>query len=87
MLALLVPLLFLVTLGTFLLLRLGGQDLSATMAGPTATGGNEIARLRADYGLDRPLPIQFAMWLEPHAAVAIWSHGDPGFPAGRCWRN
>ena len=41
-LALLAPLLFLVTLGTFLLLRLGGQDRSATMAGPTATAA-EIA--------------------------------------------
>src|SRR6185369_3252978 len=61
-LALLLPLLFLVALGTFLLLRLGGQDPSAMMAGPTATAA-EIERLRADYGLDRPLPIQFFLWL------------------------
>ena len=61
-LALLVPLLFLVAFGTFMLLRIGGQDPSAMMAGPTATAG-EIARLRADYGLDRPVPVQFIVWL------------------------
>ena len=41
------------------------------MAGPTATAA-EIARLRADYGLDRPMPVQFAMWLG-HTL-----HGDLG---------
>lgn len=61
-LALLIPLLFLVAFGTFMLLRLGGQDPSAMMAGPTATAG-EIERIRASYGLDRPLPVQFAVWL------------------------
>jgi ABC-type dipeptide/oligopeptide/nickel transport system permease component len=60
--ALLLPLLFLVAFGTFMLLRLSGQDPSAMMAGPTATAG-EVARLRADYGLDRPLPVQFIVWL------------------------
>jgi ABC-type dipeptide/oligopeptide/nickel transport system permease component len=61
-LALLVPLLLVVALGTFVLLRLGGQDPSAMLAGPTATA-EEIARLRADYALDRPLPVQFLIWL------------------------
>ncbi|MBN8872146.1 MAG: ABC transporter permease [Rhodospirillales bacterium] len=61
-LVLLVPLLFVVALGTFVLLRLGGQDPSAMLAGPTATA-DEIARLRAQYGLDRPLPVQFLIWL------------------------
>ena len=39
---------------TFLLLRLGGQDPSATMAGPTAST-QEITLLRTQYGLDRAL--------------------------------
>jgi peptide/nickel transport system permease protein len=61
-LVLLVPLLFFVALGTFVLLRLGGQDPSALLAGPTATM-DEIAGLRASYALDRPLPVQFFLWL------------------------
>lgn len=60
--ALLVPLLLVVAAGTFALLRLGGQDPSAMLAGPTATA-DEITRLRADYALDRPLPVQFLLWL------------------------
>jgi len=60
-LALLVPLLLVVAMGTFVLLRIGGQDPSAMLAGPTATE-DEIARIRAEYGLDRPLPIQFLLW-------------------------
>ena len=56
------PLLLVVALGTFVLLRLGGQDPSAMLAGPTATA-DEIERMRATYALDRPLPVQFAIWL------------------------
>ena len=44
------------------------------LAGPTATAG-EIARLRAEYALDRPLPVQFGIWL-----VRVL-HGD----LGRSW--
>ena len=61
-LALLAPLLLIVGFLAFALLRLGGQDPSAMLAGPTATIG-EIARLRGEYGLDRPMPVQFALWL------------------------
>jgi peptide/nickel transport system permease protein len=68
---LLLPLLLIVALLAFLLLRLGGQDPTAMLAGPTATDG-EITRLRATYGLDRPLPVQFALWL----GRAL--HGDLG---------
>lgn len=69
--ALLVPLLLIVAAGTFALLRLGGQDPSAMLAGPTATA-DEITRLRADYALDRPLPVQFLLWL------GKLLHGDLG---------
>lgn len=61
-LLLLVPLLLIVAFAAFSLLRLGGQDPSAMLAGPTATEA-EIAQLRAEYALDRPMPVQFAAWL------------------------
>lgn len=61
-LVLLVPLLLLIAALTFFLLRVGGQDPTAAMAGPLATA-KELAMLRAQYGLDRPLPIQFVIWL------------------------
>ncbi len=61
-LALLAPLLLIIGFVTFVLLRLGGQDPSAMLAGPTATI-DEIARMRADYGLDKPMPVQFGIWL------------------------
>ena len=60
--ALLLPLLVLVAIMTFLLLRVGGQDPSAAMAGPTGSV-QEIALLRSQYGLDRSLPVQFVIWL------------------------
>jgi ABC-type dipeptide/oligopeptide/nickel transport system permease component len=73
-LALLLPLLLLVATGTFVLLRLGGQDPSAMLAGPTATA-DEITRVRTQYAMDQPLPEQFLQWL--------WRvlHGD----LGRSW--
>ena len=61
-LALLVPLLLLVAALTFFLLRVGGQDPTAAMAGPLATA-RQLALLRAQYGLDRPLSVQFVIWL------------------------
>ena len=60
--ALLLPLLVLVAIMTFMLLRMGGQDPSAAMAGPTGSA-QEIALLRSQYGLDRSLPVQFVIWL------------------------
>ena len=61
-LALLCPLLLIVGFVTFALLRLGGQDPTAMLAGPTATV-DELTQLRAEYGLDKPMPAQFAIWL------------------------
>lgn len=73
-LASLVPLLLIVAFLTFVLLRLGGQDPSAMLAGPTATA-DEIARVRKFYELDRGLAVQFGQWL------ALVLHGD----LGRSW--
>ena len=47
----------------FLITRLAPGDPAAVMLGDQATAA-DIAKLRADYGLDRPLPVQFAYWLK-----------------------
>ena len=62
-LALLVCLTVLVV--SFALTRLSG-DLAVSIAGPNATE-QDVATIRRNYGLDRPLPIQFIDWAA-HAA-------------------
>jgi ABC-type dipeptide/oligopeptide/nickel transport system permease component len=57
----LVPLLVGVLLFTFVLVRLGGQDPVALLAGPSATA-QEIAGIRAQFGLDLPIWDQFAVY-------------------------
>ncbi|WP_102224811.1 ABC transporter permease [Acidimangrovimonas sediminis] len=59
--------LFGVAVVTFALLRVVPGDPIAMMIGPGATKA-DIAQLRANYGLDRSIPVQFAIWLR-HAAV------------------
>jgi peptide/nickel transport system permease protein len=51
---------FTVSVASFLLLHLSG-DLATAIAGPEATGP-QIAQIRQDYGLDRPLLAQFLAW-------------------------
>ena len=46
----------------FLLLRLTPGDPAAILAGDAATG-EQIAKIRADLGLDRPLLVQFGIWI------------------------
>src|SRR5262245_58997395 len=46
----------------FFITRLAPGDPAAVMLGEQATAA-DIAKLRASYGLDRPLPVQFAYWL------------------------
>ncbi|UTD27071.1 ABC transporter permease [Bradyrhizobium sp. WD16] len=45
----------------FLLLHLSG-DLAMAIAGPEASPG-QVAQIRVQYGLDKPLPTQFLDWL------------------------
>jgi ABC-type dipeptide/oligopeptide/nickel transport system permease component len=59
---LLAPLLVIVAFLCFMLVRLGGQDPVAMLAGPTATAA-EIEMVRTALALDRPLWAQFAVWL------------------------
>jgi peptide/nickel transport system permease protein len=49
----------------FALTRLSG-DLAVSIAGPNATA-EDVASIRKNYGLDRPLPVQFIEWAT-HAA-------------------
>jgi len=46
----------------FLLLRLTPGDPAAILAGDAATG-EQIASIRANLGLDRPLVVQFGIWI------------------------
>ena len=63
---------------TFALLRLAPGD-AATFLVPPGASANDAARIRADLGLDRSMPVQYARWLR--GAVS----GDLGasFSTGR----
>ena len=45
----------------FLLLRITPGDPAAILAGDAAST-EQIARIRASLGLDRPIPVQFGIW-------------------------
>jgi len=55
----------------FVITRLAPGDPAAVMLGEQATAA-DIAKLRATYGLDQPLPLQFAYWVKEVA------HGNLG---------
>lgn len=57
-----VPVLLVVVIIAFLLLHVAPGDPAALIAGEQATP-EQIARLRTALGLNRPLPVQFAIWL------------------------
>lgn len=57
-----VPTLFLVSLAVFLMMRAIPGDPASAMLGDLATPGM-IADLKARMGLDRPLPVQYVVWL------------------------
>lgn len=59
--------LFIVAALVFFLTRLAPGDPAALMLGDQATA-EDIARLRTAYGLDQPLPLQFALWLKEVAS-------------------
>jgi peptide/nickel transport system permease protein len=58
-----VPVMFLATVGVFLLLHLLPGDPAALMAGSDAPPAT-IEFVRHDMGLDQPLPVQYVVWLE-----------------------
>ena len=66
-----VPVLLIVAVLVFLLLRLTPGDPAAIMAGDAANT-EQIARIRASLGLDRPILAQFGIWF------GNLLHGRPG---------
>jgi peptide/nickel transport system permease protein len=66
-----IPVLLVVAVVVFLILRLTPGDPAAVIAGDSATA-EQIERIRASLGLDRPIPVQFAIW----AGMAV--RGDLG---------
>jgi peptide/nickel transport system permease protein len=56
-----IPVLLVVALAVFLLLRLTPGDPAAVIAGDSATV-EQIEQIRSGLGLDRPLAVQFAIW-------------------------
>jgi peptide/nickel transport system permease protein len=57
-----IPVMFLATIGVFLLLHLLPGDPAALMAGSDAPQAT-IEFVRHDMGLDQPLPVQYVIWL------------------------
>jgi len=57
------PTLLLVAVGVFLLIRLIPGDPALVLLGNDADAAS-LAGMRADLGLDRPLPVQFLTWVE-----------------------
>jgi peptide/nickel transport system permease protein len=57
-----VPVMLIVATIVFVLLRLSPGDPAAVIAGDTA-GPEVIARVRAELGLDRSIPIQYLTWI------------------------
>lgn len=56
-----IPVLFFLTLGTFLMLRLTPGDPVTLMLGEGADA-ETVAQIRQDLGLDEPLPVQYVRW-------------------------
>lgn len=57
-----IPLLILITVFVFILLKTAGDPFAEIMTDPRITEADR-ALLRARYGLDDPLPLQFVHWL------------------------
>jgi len=56
-----IPVLLVVAVLVFLMLRLTPGDPAAILAGDAAST-EQIARIRTNLGLDRPIPVQFGIW-------------------------
>jgi peptide/nickel transport system permease protein len=66
------PVLFVVSLVVFLILRLAPGDPAAVIAGNSATN-EDIAKIQIQLGLDRSIPVQYGIWM-----VNVFQ-GDLGF--------
>jgi len=57
-----VPVLLVVSIVVFLILRLAPGDPAAVIAGASATS-QEIEQVRKQLGLDQPLVVQYGIWV------------------------
>jgi peptide/nickel transport system permease protein len=69
----LVPVLVGIALVTFLIIRLAPGDPAAMLVDTTLLSREELARFRAELGLDAPLPVQFVIILKQLATGEILS--------------
>jgi peptide/nickel transport system permease protein len=68
-----IPLVFLISILCFALMHaIPGGPVGALAENPRASA-DDLARIRANFGLDRSLPAQYGMWLE-----RVLLHGDFG---------
>jgi peptide/nickel transport system permease protein len=58
-----IPVIFFITIIGFILIQATGDPLSAFSVDASLTG-EDLDRLRAKYGLDQPIPIQYLNWLK-----------------------
>jgi peptide/nickel transport system permease protein len=58
----LLPVLLLASVGVWLMIHLIPGDPAIALLGPEVTP-EQLARARVLMGLDRPLPVQYALWL------------------------
>jgi peptide/nickel transport system permease protein len=65
-----VPLLLMISFIGFAIVQATGDPLAAYTVDASLTS-DDIARLRAHYGLDRPLPVQYLTWLQ-NMATGNW---------------
>lgn len=75
------PTLLLVAAAVFFLMRLVPGDPATLILGDAATP-EAVADIRASLGLDRPLPVQFVLWLERVAAGDLGRSITNGEPVG-----
>lgn len=68
-----IPLLFLITVVSFIILHLAPGDPTEMLISPR-TRPEDRARIRANLGLDKPLYIQYGIWLKN-----VVFHGDLGY--------
>src|SRR5262245_9493731 len=79
---LVLPVLFGLLVLTFVLVRVVPNDPSAALAGQNATP-QQIAEIRARYGFDRPLIVQFGIYLRQVAQADLGLSTQSGRPVAR----
>ncbi len=76
-----VPVVLVVCVVVFLLLRLVPGDPAVVLAGPDATA-SQLEAVRREFGLDLPLPLQFVIWIGRALAGDLGTSLVTGRPVG-----